>query len=66
MEIEEAIRRTRIEAGRVRVYAKYCRTTDADTLAANAECNAFAIETVCDKLEEFLRKQEEDNSYHSR
>lgn len=65
MEIEEAIARTRKEAGILRSYARHCRTIDADMIAAHAEGNAFAIETVCDRLEAFLRKQEEDNSYHS-
>lgn len=66
MEIEEAIRRTRNEAKGLRRQAIAFREMDVDALALHAECNAFALESVCDKLEAFLRKQEEDNSYHSR
>ena len=66
MEIEEAIQRTRKEAGGLRKYAEYCRVMGDDMIAAHKECDAFAMETVCDKLEAFLRRQEEDNSYHSR
>lgn len=65
MEIKEAIQRTRKEAGKMKNHAKYCRAMGDDMFAAHAECNAFAMETVCDKLEAFLRRQEEDNSYHS-
>ena len=65
MEIEKAIEKTRS-----------LERTFRDVALRNARRNgrgyefyyqdAEALKTVCDKLEEFLRKQEEDNSYHSR
>lgn len=58
MEINEAIQRTRKEAGGLRKYAEYCRVMGDDMIAAHKECNAFAMETVCDSLEALLAEKE--------
>lgn len=66
MEIKEAVRSAREEAELLKMHARSLRTLGANMIASSKEWNATAIEAVCDALEAFLRKQEEDSSYHSR
>lgn len=57
MEIKEAIQHARKRALFLRRYAFFNRGI-SNTIADEAEGDALAIETVCDKLEAMLAEQE--------
>lgn len=63
MQINEAIEIARQEA---EFFRRCANKTDKKTYAVSFSRKAKAIENVCDKLETFLRRQEEDNSYHTK
>ena len=67
MEIYEAIKRTREHARGVAEAAGHlARANGKESCVERWIETAKALDTVCDALEAFLRRQEEDNSYHSR
>ena len=66
MQIVEAINYTRAHIMRLRDVGEHHVRENANSIASKlAFQDAEAIETVCDALEAFLQKREEDNSYHS-
>lgn len=69
MQLDEAIKRTRLEAERERAFARTVGAhpfLDRTSIAHEAEIKAEALETVCGALEAFLKRHEEDCSYHSK
>lgn len=66
MEIKEALAYVRGFGSAMReIGQRYASENEKSIAAELAFKDAEACETVCDALEAFLRKQEEDNSYHS-
>lgn len=67
MQINDAIAIARMHTKRYQEAAAwFLRTHPSSTAAQRSLIEAKAIYDICDALEGFLARQEEDNSYHTK